>query len=74
MQERFGDLAGRIDLEEVQETVENVDYPATKQDLIEEARRRNAPDEVVQALEVVEDREFSDPAQVKSAVREAISA
>jgi len=53
---------------EIQKYLSGVDYPASKQDLIDRARESGAGDEVMQALESLPDREFEGPTGVSEAV------
>lgn len=41
-----------------------MDYPAGKQDLINHARKNNAPDAVIQVLEMFQDQTFRSAAEV----------
>jgi hypothetical protein len=52
----------------VQKFLAGVDYPASKQDLIEHARQHNADPDVIEALEQLPDREYNGPNAVSSAV------
>ena len=44
---------------QIQKFLENVDYPAKKQDLIEQAKKHNASNEVLQDLNKTLDKEYS---------------
>jgi hypothetical protein len=55
--------------EEVREYLDGVDYPATKQDLLEYAQSQGAPQEVVDFLDRMEEKEYGDPGEV---LREAM--
>ena len=44
---------------QIQKFLENVDYPAKKQDLIEQAKKHNASNEVLQDLNKIPDKEYS---------------
>jgi hypothetical protein len=52
----------------VQKFLSGMDYPASKQDLIEHARKQNADQDVIEALEHLPDREYDGPNVVSSAV------
>ncbi len=56
------------DFIEVQKALSGVDYPATKQELIEHARSQSAGDEILQALERISDREYDGPIAVSEEV------
>ncbi len=49
------------DFIEAQRFLSGVDYPASKQELVEHARRQGAGDEIVSELEAIEDREYDGP-------------
>jgi hypothetical protein len=59
------------DFIEVQKYLSGVDYPATKDQLIEHARGKGAPDEVIEALSSLPDDEYDGPNKVSSAVAKA---
>ena len=52
----------------IQQYLRDIDFPVEKQDLIQHAREKNAPDEVVSVLEKVPDGQYSNPADVSDAV------
>jgi hypothetical protein len=52
----------------VQKFLSGVDYPASKQDLVEHARRQGGEPDVIEALEALPDREYDGPNAVSSAV------
>ena len=52
----------------VREYLQELPYPAGKQVLIEHARQRGAPPEVLRALESIPDREYAGPKEVAAAV------
>ncbi|MCK8519594.1 DUF2795 domain-containing protein [Methanoculleus sp. 7T] len=47
-----------------QKYLHGIDYPAGKQDLINHARKNNAPSAVIQVLEMFEDKTFHSAADV----------
>jgi hypothetical protein len=53
---------------ELQKHLSGVDYPASKDDLLAAAREQGAPDDVIAALEAVQEDEFDSPTAVSSAV------
>jgi hypothetical protein len=53
---------------ELQKHLSGVDYPASKDDLLAAAREQGAPDDVIAALETVQEDEFDSPTAVSSAV------
>jgi hypothetical protein len=56
------------DFIEVQKALSGVDYPATKQELVEHARGQGAGGEIVEALERISDREYDGPNAVSQEV------
>lgn len=57
-------MATKISPAEVQSALSGVEYPATKQELIGQAKDNNADDSVVNALQGLPNREFNSPADV----------
>ncbi len=53
---------------EAQKFLSGVDYPASKQELVEHARSQGAGDEILQALERIPDREYDGPNAVSQEV------
>ncbi|WP_336660715.1 DUF2795 domain-containing protein [Leucobacter sp. USHLN153] len=53
---------------EVQRHLGGVDYPASRDDLVETARNNGAGDDVVSALEALPDREYDSPTAVSEAI------
>lgn len=53
---------------EVEKYLAGVDYPATKEQLVEHARSHGAPNDVLQALQGMPDGEYDRPTQVSQAV------
>lgn len=49
---------------DVQRHLSGVDYPASRQDLIDEANNQDADDEEVSALQNIPDRDYDSPADV----------
>jgi hypothetical protein len=56
------------DFIEVQKYLSGIDYPATKDQLIEHARSRRAPQEIIDQLSSLPDDEYDGPNKVSSAV------
>lgn len=54
----------------IEEHLEGLSYPATKQELMRHAESQNAPQEVMTVLEHVDDREYGSPAEVSQNVGE----
>ncbi|HZB84152.1 MAG TPA: DUF2795 domain-containing protein, partial [Rubrobacteraceae bacterium] len=50
--------------------VEDVDYPASREDLVSAAKDKNAPQEVIELLEGLEERgsEYNDSDEVREAL------
>ncbi len=53
---------------ELQKHLKGMDYPASKDDLVEHARGQDAPEEVLNLLEGLPDRNYTSPAEVTQAV------
>lgn len=49
---------------EVQKSLKNMDYPAKKQDLIKHAKQNNASKEVMEVLESLPEKEYTNAADV----------
>ncbi len=54
---------------ETQKALKGMDYPAGKQEIIEKARDNKAPQEVIQILEDIPDREYENAADVSKEFR-----
>ena len=53
---------------DVQKYLAGVDYPATKQDLIDIASDNDAPQEVIEALSAIDEKEYGSVADVSKEV------
>lgn len=53
---------------EVQKHLKGMNYPASKNDLVEHARGQDAPDEILALLEDMPEREYGSPAEVTKEV------
>ncbi|WP_048108694.1 DUF2795 domain-containing protein [Methanosarcina barkeri] len=49
---------------EVQKALKDINYPVKKKDLIEHAKKHNASNEVMQVLESLPDKEYTNAADV----------
>lgn len=56
--------------EDVERYVRNANYPADKRDLMDYARRQNAPDDVVRALDRLPEQRFNSPTDVTRSMSE----
>jgi hypothetical protein len=56
------------DFIKVQKFLKGISYPATKEQLVEQARSNKADDDALQSLEQIPDREYSGPDEVSKAV------
>lgn len=52
----------------VQEYLSGINYPAKKEDLVNHAKSQNAPQDVIDTLEDLPDREYGGPTDVSSAI------
>ncbi|MFZ5954856.1 MAG: DUF2795 domain-containing protein [Nanoarchaeota archaeon] len=55
---------------EIQKHLGDVDYPKTKDELIKIAKDNDAPDEIVDVLKQIEDREYESPADLSKSIGE----
>ena len=55
---------------DVQKHLKGVDYPASKQELLDAAADNDAPDEVMDALGRIDDREYDGPPAVTEAIKD----
>jgi hypothetical protein len=53
---------------QVQKFLGGVDYPADRDQLIDHARQQGAGEDVLSALEALDDRQYEDPTEVSEAV------
>lgn len=53
---------------QIQKHLKGVDYPASKQDLIEHAQQQDADENILSILEQLPDQEFETPAEVSKAI------
>ncbi|SOZ39901.1 DUF2795 domain-containing protein [Cupriavidus neocaledonicus] len=67
-QGKSADAAGMPNPIELQRALKGVDYPATREQLVDKAREAGADEAITRALEAIDDREYEDPAQVSEAV------
>ena len=61
-----GGRGGRISVSPatVEQYIVGIDYPCEKDDLIEQARANDAPEEVIHALQQCEERQYDSPTDV----------
>ena len=52
----------------LQRFLEGVDYPASKQELIQHARSRGADDDVIDGLQLLPSRRYNGPSDVSDAM------
>ncbi len=53
---------------QLQKHLKGVDYPASKEELIEHAKKQGADDNAISALEQLPDQEYDSPTDVSEAV------
>ena len=53
---------------EIQKHLSGVEYPASKEDLVSHAREESAPDEVLDTLQRLPERDYDGPTAVTEAV------
>jgi hypothetical protein len=54
--------------EATKKSLEQVDFPATKQELIDAADEADAPQEVIEALQAIDGEQFADLDEVEEAL------
>lgn len=62
---------GKVSASEVERYIGGMDFPAKKKDLVEHARGKDAPREVLDLIENFPDREYGSAAEVAVAIGEA---
>jgi hypothetical protein len=53
---------------DIQKALSGMDYPASKQQIVQHAEKNGADGEVLEALRKIEDREYDGPSGVSKAV------
>ena len=53
---------------DIQKALGGMDYPATKEQIVEHAQGNGGSDDVMEALKGIEDREYEGPSGVSAAV------
>ena len=53
---------------DIQKALGGMDYPATKEQIVEHAQGKGGSDDVMEALKGIEDREYDGPSGVSAAV------
>ena len=53
---------------DIQKALGGMDYPATKEDIVKHAQDNGGADDVVEALQGIEDREYEGPSGVSESV------
>ena len=53
---------------DIQKALGGIDYPAKKEDIVKHAQEHGGGDDVLEALEGIEDREYDGPSGVSAAV------
>lgn len=56
---------------QVQKYLKGISYPATKEDLIDQARKNQATDDVISMLEQIKPGKLNDPADVSKALADS---
>jgi len=59
-------MANQISPIELQKHLGGVDYPATKDQLVNHAREKGAGDDLIQVLDQIPDREYDGPSAVSA--------
>ena len=53
---------------DIQKALGGIDYPASKEDIVEHAQDNGGGDDVVEALQGIDDREYDGPSGVSESV------
>ncbi|MCU1670422.1 MAG: uncharacterized protein JWP40_3349 [Blastococcus sp.] len=53
---------------DIQKALSGMDYPATKDQIVQHAQKQGGDEEVIEALKKIPDREYEGPSGVSSAV------
>jgi hypothetical protein len=53
---------------DIQKALGGIDYPATKEDIVKHAQDNGGGDDVIEALQGIEDREYDGPSGVSESV------
>jgi hypothetical protein len=53
---------------DIQKALSGMDYPATKDQIVQHAQQQGGDEEVIEALKKIPDREYEGPSGVSSAV------
>ena len=53
---------------DVQQFLAGIDYPKSKQELVDYARSQGAPDQVIDLMKKMEDQEFRNPTDVSKSI------
>lgn len=61
----------RVSPAQIEKHLGGIDYPASKQKLVQHAREQNAPEEVMQVLDRLPEQEYGSPADVAKGVGQA---
>ncbi len=62
----------RVSPIELQKHLKGVDYPAQKDQLVQHAEQQGAPDDVLEGLRQIPDREYDGPNAVSSAFSDQV--
>lgn len=52
---------------DMQKYLSGLDYPATKQDIVDKANENDAPDEVMKKIDMLDEKEYSSAADIGKA-------
>ena len=63
-------MADKVTPIEVQKHLKGIDYPASKEDIIDYAEQQGAGEEIISLLEKIPDEEYETPAELSKALGE----
>lgn len=58
----------RVSPAQVEKSIKGIKFPASKQDLVQQAESNNANDDVLNILENVPDKQFNSPVDISKAI------
>jgi hypothetical protein len=58
----------RVSPAKVEKSIKGIKFPASKQDLVQQAESNNANDDVLNILENVPDKQFNSPVDISKAI------
>jgi hypothetical protein len=63
-----GEMMVRVSPAQVEKSIKGIRFPASKQDLVQQAESNNANEDVLNILENVPDKQFNSPVDISKAI------